>query len=244
MRGNDVYLCCLDNGIGMTKEIIVRHLLRIGNSYYMSPAFERLRISHEHRFTPTSQFGIGILSCFMLGDTLDIVTRPMQEFSEDTSAIRCTIDGLHEDFYYAVPDPADLERIGKHGTLVRIHLRNTALITDINDGKLWFRYYALQRAHLFQNEDKALFANWEKHIHNVVTRFVALPPADIQVTVILAEGSRHAIRRSDTLFRWTDFGIDETDVRRLEEFCTHRVYRRRDWNGVCLAQSYSVPLLG
>lgn len=224
--GKEVQLCCLDNGIGMTKDIIVNHLLRIGNSYYTSPAFERLRVSHERRFTPTSQFGIGILSCFMLGDSLDIVTRPMQEFSDDTSPIRCTIDGVHENFYYATPDPADLEKIGQHGTIVRIRLHDANLITAINDERVWFRHFALRTTHMFSNADTALFKDWDKHLHNIVTKFVSLPRPDVDVNVQLADGTREPIIRWDRPFRPRDFNIDDADLLRLENFCQENRFRR------------------
>lgn len=217
-NGKGIYLCCMDNGVGMTKDIIVNHLLRIGNSYYTSSAFERLRVAHENSFTPTSQFGIGILSCFMLGDRLDIVTRPMQEFAEDTSALRCTVDGVHENFYYATPDPVDLERIGKHGTIVRIRLNSTSLISDTNDDKLWFRHFALRRTNNPERFDKPLFENWDCHLHNIVSKFVGLPSSDVKVSIQLADGTREPVERWDRPVRWQDLNILKEDFDRLEQF--------------------------
>ncbi|NHQ60112.1 hypothetical protein G9409_05830 [Chlorobium sp. BLA1] len=217
--GKVVYLCCMDNGVGMTKDIIVNHLLRIGNSYYSSSSFERLRNSHQHSFTPTSQFGIGILSCFMLGDSLDIVTKPMQEFADDTSAIRCVVDGVHENFYYAQPDDVDMELIGKHGTIVRVRLTEPESITDYNDGKIWFRYFADRTAQMFKNIEKPLFEGWDRHIHHVVTRFVSLPLLDVNVCVRLIDATRVPIIRWDCPFKWKEHGIDESDIIRLDEFC-------------------------
>lgn len=225
--GKESYLCCMDNGVGMTKEIIVNHLLRIGNSYYTSSAFERLRVSHENSFTPTSQFGIGILSCFMLGDRLDIVTRPMQEFAEDTSPIRCTVDGVHESFYYAIPDPVDLERIGKHGTIVRVRLKETNPISANNDGKVWFRHFAHRRANDLERYDKTLFHDWNRHIHNIVTKFVGLPRRDIKVTIQLSDGSCELIERWDRPVTWQDLNIVENDLDKLEQFC--RINRFGDY---------------
>jgi molecular chaperone HtpG len=216
--GKNVYLCCMDNGVGMTKDIIVNHLLRIGNSYYTSAAFERLRISHQRSFTPTSQFGIGILSCFMLGDSLDIVTRPMQEFADDTTPIRCTVDGVHENFYYAPPDPVDMEIIGKHGTIVRVRLTDPGSMTDSNDGKIWFRHFALRTAHGFQDVNKILFADWDKHIHRIVTKFVSLPQRDVNISVRLVDGKREPIVRWDIPFQWEEFSILKSDVLMIEEF--------------------------
>ncbi|MBI4774414.1 MAG: ATP-binding protein [Deltaproteobacteria bacterium] len=69
---------CTDNGCGMDEEIIQNHFVRIGRSFYRSPVFERernrLRRSGND-FDPCSQFGIGFMSCFMLGDRITITTR-------------------------------------------------------------------------------------------------------------------------------------------------------------------------
>lgn len=69
---------CVDNGIGMDEDIIKRFLTNTGRSYYRSPEFEqeraRLREANVD-FDPCAQFGIGFMSCFMLGDQITIHTR-------------------------------------------------------------------------------------------------------------------------------------------------------------------------
>jgi len=220
-NGKETYLCCMDNGVGMTKDIIVNHLLRIGNSYYSSSAFERLRVSQKSSFTPTSQFGIGILSCFMLGDRLDIVTKAMQEFDKDTSAIRCTVDGVHENFYYSPPDPVDLERIGRHGTIVRARLNEPSLISNNNDGKLWLCHFAVRRVPNIKNKkhNDILSGDWNCHIHNIITNFVGLPRPDVDVTVQLSDGNYEPIVRWDRPVTSNDLNIETADVDRLETYC-------------------------
>lgn len=69
---------CTDNGSGMDEEIIQNHLVRVGRSFYRSPFFERERNrlkTSGNDFDPCSQFGIGFMSCFMLGDRITITTR-------------------------------------------------------------------------------------------------------------------------------------------------------------------------
>jgi hypothetical protein len=71
-------LRCTDNGIGMTEDIIDRFLTRAGRSYYRSPEFEQERASFRAAgvdFDPIAQFGIGFMSCFMIGDEIMIRTR-------------------------------------------------------------------------------------------------------------------------------------------------------------------------
>jgi hypothetical protein len=57
-----------DNGIGMDTSIFENYLLKIGRSYYRSKSFE----SQHFLFEPISNFGIGILSCFMVSDSIEI----------------------------------------------------------------------------------------------------------------------------------------------------------------------------
>jgi HD superfamily phosphodiesterase len=69
---------CIDNGVGMDRSIIERFLTKAGRSYYRSPEFEQERVSfreHGVDFDPCAQFGIGFMSCFMIGDRIRILTR-------------------------------------------------------------------------------------------------------------------------------------------------------------------------
>jgi hypothetical protein len=71
-------LQCTDNGVGMDDDIIQNHFVRVGRSYYRSPLFdqERNRLKQSGLdFDPCSKFGIGFMSCFMLGDRITITTR-------------------------------------------------------------------------------------------------------------------------------------------------------------------------
>jgi hypothetical protein len=75
--GREVVVCT-DNGIGMDEAIITKFLARAGKSYYRSPEFEKERASFQAKnldFDPTARFGIGFMSCFMLGDQIKIYTR-------------------------------------------------------------------------------------------------------------------------------------------------------------------------
>ena len=69
---------CRDNGIGMDEQIVKNFFSKAGRSYYRSPEFEHERLKlrqHNKDFDPCSQFGIGFMSCFMLGDRIIIETR-------------------------------------------------------------------------------------------------------------------------------------------------------------------------
>ncbi len=77
-QSGEEVLSCQDNGVGMDEEVISNFLTKVGRSYYRSPFFEsernRLRKSGLD-FDPCSKFGIGFMSCFMIGDRIEIRTR-------------------------------------------------------------------------------------------------------------------------------------------------------------------------
>lgn len=117
---NRKYLYCLDHGTGMDKYIINNFLLHIGNSYYKSKDFHRKNTGWELEVNPTSQFGIGILSCYMLADKIGITT-VHYEHNEVNSFI---LTGVNEHFYYINASELDVERIGNHGTIVKLYLKD------------------------------------------------------------------------------------------------------------------------
>jgi hypothetical protein len=71
-------IMCKDNGTGMDEKIVKNFFSKAGRSYYRSPEFEHERSKlrqHNKDFDPCSQFGIGFMSCFMLGDRIIIETK-------------------------------------------------------------------------------------------------------------------------------------------------------------------------
>lgn len=60
-----------DNGTGMSLDIIKKHFLNIGVSYYNSTDF----LLNDFTYKPIGNFGIGFLSCFMLSDEVKVITR-------------------------------------------------------------------------------------------------------------------------------------------------------------------------
>lgn len=57
-----------DNGIGMDMSSIRNYVTKIGSSYYKSKEFQ----SELIEYSPISNFGIGILSCFMVSNSIHI----------------------------------------------------------------------------------------------------------------------------------------------------------------------------
>jgi hypothetical protein len=110
-RDRHRWLSVEDFGLGMTEEIILSHFLKVGSSYYRSAAFRAdvLRYARDGRqFLPISRFGIGILSCFVLADRIEVSTRAAALPGEHApQPIRLSISDLEGFFTLQVkPMPA------------------------------------------------------------------------------------------------------------------------------------------
>lgn len=94
--GEDYWLSCSDDGSGMTRTIIERHLL-VSGSGTQGESRRLARAANEAGFSVerTGRFGIGVLSYFMLADHLQIVTRRSQESGDiDGSAWKFVTQGI------------------------------------------------------------------------------------------------------------------------------------------------------
>jgi len=115
-------LSVLDSGIGMDRDIIQHHLMSVGSSYYSTPQFE----TENKTFTPISRFGIGILTCFMVSDDIEIVT------VKCTKGHRIRMTSVKSTYLLRELEIGDklLEGLGSHGTQVTLRLRDTVDLSD------------------------------------------------------------------------------------------------------------------
>ena len=114
-----------DSGVGMTLGQIKKYLATLGSSYYRSPDFT----TEEHRMrenglipTPLSQFGIGILSCFMVADSIELYTCPCEPDADERQPYHVRVTGPGALFHFRKWSP----RAGEHprpGTEVRLRLK-------------------------------------------------------------------------------------------------------------------------
>ena len=81
---NRRWLVVQDNGIGMDDKVLSDYFFKIGNSYYRSEEFKALQKEKKITdFTPSSRFGIGILSVFMIGNIVKITTANKHSVRKD-----------------------------------------------------------------------------------------------------------------------------------------------------------------
>jgi hypothetical protein len=117
-----------DNGTGMTKNIIDNHLMRVGVSFYDS-----VPVLTEHRdFTPISRFGIGILTCFMISDDIELIT------CRDATAYRLRMTQVQADYALRELTHGDpkLDGMQPHGTRVILRLRESVDLADRSIGDI------------------------------------------------------------------------------------------------------------
>jgi hypothetical protein len=78
-----------DNGMGMNEDIIERYFTKIGESFYGSEEF----FEKGPSFTPVSELGVGVLSCFMMAGKIVIETK-----TDDSKPLSIEIDDVSEYF--------------------------------------------------------------------------------------------------------------------------------------------------
>lgn len=115
-----------DNGIGMDREIAEKHFLRVGCSYFSK---DNPRYLHDIAmfkdkkvtFYPISKFGIGILSCFMLTDQIEVRTRRKeQDYPCEPLSIR--INPKLKMYVMRELESSDWSSGEESGTVITLHL--------------------------------------------------------------------------------------------------------------------------
>jgi HSP90 family molecular chaperone len=103
-KNNIDYLQVGDNGIGMNQHIIDNYYTNIGCSYYSSREFNELITTFKSSFSPISKFGIGILSCFMVCDSMEVSTRKIRGQFDCDDALHISIEGYESLFVISDSD--------------------------------------------------------------------------------------------------------------------------------------------
>lgn len=115
-----------DNGIGMDREIVRNHLLRVGCSYYSkdNPRYVRDVATFREKgvsFYPISKFGIGILSCFLIADRVLIKTR-RKERNNLSNPLSIKINPKLKMYVINELEPSDWDNEKEPGTVITLYL--------------------------------------------------------------------------------------------------------------------------
>ncbi len=106
-----------DNGTGMNMDIIENHLLKVGSSRYQDEDFKK----QHPDYNSISRFGIGLLSCFLVADDVNILTQ-MKDVSKP---LLLKINKLHGRYLlrHGVEEGSLLKLTGKTGTSIELTIR-------------------------------------------------------------------------------------------------------------------------
>ena len=119
----DRILSFADNGTGMTIHDIENYLLKVGASKYRQKQFQE---THKD-FNPISRFGIGILTCFMVANDIDIETKSESEAWVNILCLR----NVNGKYLLKKETPTKTNGyIQEHGTIIKLHVRTDV---DMND---------------------------------------------------------------------------------------------------------------
>lgn len=112
-----------DNATGMDTNTIQNFLLKVGASKYQSEAFK----TKYPEFHSISRFGIGLLTCFMISDDVDVYTLDEEENQCHLLKIR-NLNGE-----YLMRNDADVSHIleQQHGTTFELKVRQDIKMDDI-----------------------------------------------------------------------------------------------------------------
>ena len=126
-----------DNGVGMTEKVIADYFTQIGKSFYRSPDFQGEQAQMRRQgllLTPISTFGIGVLSCFMIAERLQVSTHPGQ-VSASRPALDLEISGPGKLFW---TKPGTRAQQGTTITLwLRAELKGKPVVLGHDKEKCW-----------------------------------------------------------------------------------------------------------
>ncbi len=118
----DAIVTWQDDGIGMDEYVVRNYLAVAGKSYYTSSDFEREGLKMD----PISRFGVGILSCYMVADRIQIETFKDPYLPPRGDPIRITIPAVRRQFRIETL-PQESVQVG---TTVRVFVESKKIPAD------------------------------------------------------------------------------------------------------------------
>ena len=121
---NNIIITWRDDGIGMDEYIVQNYLATVGKSFYRSQDYEKIGLKMD----PISRFGIGILSCFIAANRIEIETYKDPNLLPRSEPMRITIPDQSKRFRIEILPDGNLEI----GTTIRIFV-DAGKISSFNE---------------------------------------------------------------------------------------------------------------
>ena len=206
-------LSVIDTGIGMDRSVIENYFFKVGRSYYKSGDFLRTRSMLRKEnvdFSPVSEFGIGFMAVFMLGDRVEVETASCFPVRNDTQRWVLRIDGLGRLIEVTEDKNVTVPRF--YGTRVSVQLTSLA---DRSGPPRWNEVETFLR-HVCRNLDFPLYL---QHVTPSGTTESELLPEGLCVPipeyladaalVIPVDDPQHGLNGEIVLFRAREGGAAE-----------------------------------
>lgn len=123
------YLQVEDNGVGMNQEIIEKYYTNIGVSYYRSEEYRKLLNEINGNYTSISRYGIGVLSCFMICDSIYLQTKRLKSENDCDPALNVSIESRDSLFILTSGN------LNHPGTITRLKLMSDKKWSTISQDK-------------------------------------------------------------------------------------------------------------
>lgn len=204
------YIYCLDHGIGMDSYVINNYLLCVGKSYYKSKDFAESNTEWNNEVKPVSQFGIGLLSGYMIADSIGVTTKSYHAGSDYISFI---LEGVNEHFYYIPCSMEDKEKIGDHGTLVKLYLKESE--SKINNNALAKYPLMLLDSDQEKHRKWGLDPECEDNLLYLVSKNIGIDKKNISVWVETSSQTDRKIISRNEIFdyrKYDDIFIQDLDI--------------------------------
>jgi hypothetical protein len=213
-----------DNGIGMSEDVIKNYFMRVGRSFYRSGEFnaQRQRLAAQGiQLEATSQFGIGILSCFMVAERIEIESYRLNE-----RPLSITIEGPTKYFVIRRLEPPKVRQVQTvaaraeddgppqyAGTRITVHLRPDVSIDVAGAMKAFCSNLECDVAVLAPQDRQILEAwRWERDAITIRNRQVTVIRKSAAETQVLRMKARD-LQLLDRLFVASEVPIREFDLR-------------------------------
>lgn len=117
-------LTFIDHGTGMTVFDIENYLLKVGASKYSTKEF----IKEHPEFVSISRFGIGILTCFLVANDIEIITCSSENGEANLITLR-NVDGKY--LLKKVRKDELFDEMKKHGTAIKLRIREDVSMENL-----------------------------------------------------------------------------------------------------------------
>ncbi|MDF0589940.1 HD domain-containing protein [Candidatus Methanocrinis natronophilus] len=121
---DNIIITWRDDGIGMDEYMVENYLAVAGKSYYWSQDYEKFGLTMD----PISRFGIGILSCFIVADSIEIETYKDPNLFPRSEPLRITIPDQNKQFRIQILSDVGL----RIGTTIRVYINKKKISHDNN----------------------------------------------------------------------------------------------------------------